>query len=34
MISLIYYNLKATNIYIFSFNTNQNFIKNNNFETG
>jgi len=27
MISLVCYNLKATNIYIFSFNPNQNFIK-------
>ena len=29
MISLICYSLKATNIYIFSFNQNQNFIKKN-----
>jgi len=27
MISLVCYNLKATNIYIFNFNQNQNFIK-------
>jgi len=25
MVSLVCYNLKATNIYIFSFNQNQNF---------
>jgi len=35
MISLVCYNLKTTNIYIFSFNPNQNFIKKtvNNFQT-
>jgi len=27
LIGEVYYNLKATNIYIFSFNPNQNFIK-------
>ena len=31
MISLICYNLKATNIYIFSFDQNQNFIKKTSF---
>ena len=36
MISLVCYNLKATNIYIFSLNPNQYFIKKNtvnNFQT-
>jgi len=36
MISLVCYNLKATNIYIFYFNQNQNFIKKttvHNFQT-
>jgi len=27
MVNLVCYNLKTTNIYIFSFNQNQNFIK-------
>ena len=30
MISFVCYNLKETNIYIFSFNQNQNFIKKDN----
>jgi len=31
MVSFVCYNLKATNIYIFSFNQNQNFIKKTSF---